>query len=105
VLADYVEIIELVTPDLVPRVVIADPDDDHVIAAAVTATAMRARGLQDWSGLAVIDLRHGELVHWLRFEGAVAGMFDVGVIAQVRCPRGIGVDAAEMAGVVRGEIS
>jgi predicted nucleic acid-binding protein len=39
VLADYVAIIELVMPDLVPRVVIADPDDDHVIAAAVAAQA------------------------------------------------------------------
>lgn len=38
-LADYVEIIELVTPDLVPRVVMADADDDHVIAAAIAAQA------------------------------------------------------------------
>jgi len=28
-----------VAPDQVPRVVIADPDDDHVIAAAVAAQA------------------------------------------------------------------
>ena len=39
VLADYVAVIELVTPDLVPRVVMADADDDHVIAAAVAAQA------------------------------------------------------------------
>ena len=39
VLADYIEAVELVALDQVPRVVIADPDDDHVIAAALAAQA------------------------------------------------------------------
>lgn len=39
VLADYVEVIELVEPDAVPRVVVADADDDQVVAAAVAARA------------------------------------------------------------------
>ena len=39
VLADYMEIIELVEPEEVPRVVPSDVDDDHVIAAAVSARA------------------------------------------------------------------
>lgn len=39
VLADYVAAIELVEPIEVPRVVPEDPDDDHVIATAVTAHA------------------------------------------------------------------
>ena len=34
VLADYVEVVDLVEPVEVPRVVPNDPDDDHVIAAA-----------------------------------------------------------------------
>ncbi len=37
VLADYVEAIVLIEPVEVPRVVPGDPDDDHVIAAAVAA--------------------------------------------------------------------
>ncbi len=37
VLADYVDAADLVTPLAVPPVIAADPDDDHVIAAAVTA--------------------------------------------------------------------
>jgi uncharacterized protein len=37
VLADFVEVIELVEPVDVPRVVLNDPDDDHVIAAAQAA--------------------------------------------------------------------
>lgn len=39
VLADYLEIIELVEPASVPRVVAADIDDDQVLAAAVAARA------------------------------------------------------------------
>jgi putative PIN family toxin of toxin-antitoxin system len=35
VLADYVEVVEVVAPTEVPRVVPGDADDDHVIAAAV----------------------------------------------------------------------
>ena len=39
VLADYVEVVDLVEPVEVPRVVPNDPDDDHVIAAARAAHA------------------------------------------------------------------
>lgn len=39
VLADYVEVVELVDPVTVPRVVAGDIDDDQVIAAAVAAHA------------------------------------------------------------------
>lgn len=39
VLADYVEAIEVVEPAEVTRVVPSDADDDHVIAAAVAASA------------------------------------------------------------------
>jgi putative PIN family toxin of toxin-antitoxin system len=39
VLADYVEVVDLVEPIEVPRVVPNDPDDDQVIAAARAARA------------------------------------------------------------------
>lgn len=37
VMADYVEVVELVEPANVPRVVVGDVDDDQIIAAAVAA--------------------------------------------------------------------
>jgi putative PIN family toxin of toxin-antitoxin system len=39
VLADYVEVVVLVMPVTVPRVVPGDPDDDQVLAAAIAAKA------------------------------------------------------------------
>jgi len=38
-LADYAQAVDFVSPAAIPRVVADDPDDDHVIAAAVAARA------------------------------------------------------------------
>jgi len=38
-LADYIDAIDLVEPTHVPSVIAGDPDDDHVIAAAITSRA------------------------------------------------------------------
>ncbi len=47
---------------------------------------------------------NGDIVHYLRLEGAVTELFDVAVIPEVRCPRGVGPEAGEMAELVRGEV-
>ncbi len=39
ILTDYAQAVDFVSPDATPRVVADDPDDDHVIAAAVAANA------------------------------------------------------------------
>lgn len=64
VLADYVELIELVAPTTVPRVVPGDVDDDQVIAAAVAAQAnlivsgdrKHLLPLGSHAGIAIVDV-------------------------------------------------
>jgi hypothetical protein len=53
--------------------------------------------------LLVIDLRNGDIVQWFRFRGDITELFDVGVIPNVRCPRGIGPNAPGLEEVMRGE--
>lgn len=62
VLADYVVVVEIVVPTEVPRVIADDPDDDHVLACALTACAdvivsgdRHLLGLQPhWRGIAIL---------------------------------------------------
>ena len=51
----------------------------------------------------IVDLTNGDIVEWLWLGGDVTELFDVAVIANVRCPRGLGPAAAELAEVVRAE--
>jgi len=53
--------------------------------------------------LLVIDLRNGDIVQWFRFRGDITELFDVGLIPNVRCPRGIGPAAPGLEEVMRGE--
>ena len=71
--------------------------------ALAVAAELRARGAVPWRGLLIVDLRTGDIVEWLRLEGDVTELFDVAVMENVRCPRGIGPGAVEMGEVVRGE--
>jgi uncharacterized protein (TIGR03032 family) len=42
-----------------------------------------------WCGLLVIDVRNGNIAHWVRFHDDIKELFDVAVIPEVRCPRGL----------------
>jgi uncharacterized protein (TIGR03032 family) len=58
--------------------------------------ALEQRNLQPHLGLFVIDLRRGELVHWLLIEGAVRELFDVCALRDARRPAAIGLRTDEI---------
>lgn len=68
------------------------------------AEIMERRGVVPWRGLQIVDLRNGDVVEWMRFDGGITELFDVAVVAGVRAPRGLSPDAPELAELVRGEI-
>jgi len=47
-------------------------------------------------GLHVIDLKTGDVVHWLRIEGVVAELYDVVVLAGVARPKALGFKTDEI---------
>jgi uncharacterized protein (TIGR03032 family) len=64
---------------------------------------MKAKNVAPRCGLLVIDLRSGDIVQWFRAKGDVTELFDVGVIPNIRCPRGIGPLAPGLEEAMRGE--
>lgn len=47
-------------------------------------------------GLHVIDLRSGDVVHWVRIEGVVEELYDVAILAQSQRPMAIGLKSDEI---------
>ncbi|MDB5336156.1 MAG: hypothetical protein JWN70_1775 [Planctomycetaceae bacterium] len=47
-------------------------------------------------GLFVVDLRSGDIVHWLRAEGSIAELYDVAVLSGVRRPKALGFQTDEI---------
>ena len=52
-------------------------------------------------GLCVIDLRTGDLVHWLWLSGVVRELYDVVVLPGVRRPSAVGFKTDEIRRVLR----
>ncbi len=53
-------------------------------------------GAQPRCGLAVIDLKTGDLAHWLRLEGVVTELFDAAVLDGAKRPAAIGFKSDEI---------
>ncbi len=57
---------------------------------------LRARNAEARCGLQVIDLRTGDIVHWLRIEGIVHELYDVAVLPGVHRPMALGFKTDEI---------
>jgi uncharacterized protein (TIGR03032 family) len=57
-------------------------------------------GMQARCGLQVIDLRSGDIVHWLTCEGVVSELYDVTLLEGVRAPTMIGFRSDEIRRVI-----
>jgi uncharacterized protein (TIGR03032 family) len=57
---------------------------------------VRARGGVPWCGIQIVELRTGDIVQWIRLDGYIKELFDVGVIPGSRCPMALGVGTPEV---------
>jgi uncharacterized protein (TIGR03032 family) len=58
------------------------------------------QGMRHRCGLQVVDLRSGDVVHWLTFEGVVTELYDVTILPGVRAPSMIGFRTDEIRRVI-----
>ncbi|HEY9690956.1 MAG TPA: TIGR03032 family protein [Oculatellaceae cyanobacterium] len=57
---------------------------------------LAAKDAEARCGLQIIDLRTGDIVHWLRIEGIVEELYDVVVLPEVRRPMAFGFKSDEI---------
>jgi len=57
---------------------------------------IKARDGDPRCGLFIIDTNNGDILHWLRFEGAIRELFDIAFLPGVRAPMCVGLENAEM---------
>ncbi len=62
--------------------------------------ALKSRQAEARCGVQVIDLRSGDAVHWLRFEGMVDELYDVITLPGVRSPMALGFKTDEIRRVI-----
>ena len=61
---------------------------------------LKARDVEPRCGLAVIDVRSGDMTAWVRIEGVVRELYDVAVLPGVRRPSAIGFKSDEVKRVI-----
>jgi uncharacterized protein (TIGR03032 family) len=62
------------------------PREDKTFGGLALGGELARRGAEARCGLQVIDLRSGDVVHWLRLEGLVRELYDVAVLPGVARP-------------------
>jgi uncharacterized protein (TIGR03032 family) len=49
-----------------------------------------------WCGVFIVNLRHGDIVEWIKLDGHVAELFDIAALPDLRCPMSLGVGTLEI---------
>jgi uncharacterized protein (TIGR03032 family) len=72
------------------------PRHDKTFAGLALDEELARRGADARCGLQVIDLRSGDVVHWVRLEGMVSELYDVIVLPSVERPMLFGFKTEEI---------
>jgi uncharacterized protein (TIGR03032 family) len=76
------------------------PRDDRTFGGLALGEELAARGAEARCGLLIIDLRSGDVAHWLRVEGMVRELYDVAVLPGVCRPMALGFKSDEIQRIV-----
>lgn len=76
------------------------PRHDKTFGGLPLHDELARRGAEARCGLLVIDLRSGDVAHWLRVEGLVHELYDVAVLPQVARPMALGFKTDEIQRII-----
>jgi hypothetical protein len=76
------------------------PRDNRTFNGLQLQEALEERNVEARCGIQVVDLRSGDAVHWIRFEGLVTELYDVITLPEVRNPSLIGVVSDEIRRII-----
>jgi uncharacterized protein (TIGR03032 family) len=80
-------------------VTVSKPRDGSFAGLALGEELVR-RDADPWCGVLIVNLANGDIVEWIRLEGAITELFDVAAIPGVRCPMSFGPQSPEMRGTI-----
>jgi uncharacterized protein (TIGR03032 family) len=72
------------------------PRRDKTFGGLALDDNLAARGAEARCGLHVVDLRNGDVVHWVRLEGMVSELYDVVTLPNVVRPMALGFKTDEI---------
>jgi uncharacterized protein (TIGR03032 family) len=75
---------------------LSKPRREKAFAGLDLDTELSKRQAEPRAGLQVIDLRSGDVVHWVRLEGVVEELYDVAVLPGVTRPAALGFKTDEI---------
>jgi uncharacterized protein (TIGR03032 family) len=79
---------------------LSKPREDRTFSGLPLDAALRARGASPRCGVHVVDLRTGDVVHWLQIDGLVSELYDVVVLPGIRRPMALGFKSDEIRRVI-----
>ena len=77
-------------------VALSKPRDNKTFSGLALGDNLAARDAEPRCGLLVIDLKRGDIVHWVRIEGIVEELYDVAVLEGVARPMALGFRSDEI---------
>jgi len=80
---------------------LSKPRENRTFSGLALDEKLQIKQAEPRCGLFVIDLRTGDIVHWLRIEGIVTELYDVAVLPGMRRPMAIGFKSDEIRRIVR----
>jgi uncharacterized protein (TIGR03032 family) len=75
---------------------LSHPRHDQTFSGLALEDELKKRSAEPRCGLLIIDLRSGDVAHWLRVEGMVRELYDVAALPEVSRPMALGFKSDEI---------